>query len=73
MIENCNMCNKPPKNNDSIFFDVSSSPDGKDNDLLRPNRIDETICSLCIQQWINDHGFMKINLIRRIGNPNVVN
>jgi len=62
----CNICNQEPLDNSSIFFDVSESEFGKDDGCIR---IDNVICVFCINDWIVDTGFDRINLIRRINNP----
>jgi len=69
MIEKCAFCQRLPINNEDIFFDVSTSPTGKDDISTKLQRIDAVVCVNCIPEWIRLNGFETINLIRRIENP----
>lgn len=64
-MKQCEVCENIPEDNDEIFYDVSYSDSGLDDS----SRIDEVICKNCIDVWIEDKTWDKINLIRRIKNP----
>ena len=63
----CYICKRNPEDNNDFFFDIITTPNGKDEDV--EGRIDKEICISCVNNWIILNDWQKINLIRRITNP----
>lgn len=61
----CDDCGCISEDNDEIYYRVSYSDTGLDDST----RVDEFICKDCIDAWIEEKTWDKINLIKRIKNP----